>query len=107
MPTSSPKQSGTFRFTFNGNLIAELGEESISNPAVAIAELIKNAYDAGSTHVSLDFQDITKHNTRIVIADDGVGMSLTDIKERFMEVGSPHKKDVVRTPELNRVPVGA
>ncbi len=100
-------KTGNFRFTFNGNMIAELGEESISNPNVAIAELIKNAYDADGTQVSLDFLELNKHNTTIRISDDGVGMSLTDIKDRFMDVGSPHKKDIVRTPEQDRVPVGA
>lgn len=107
MPKSTPKQTGTFRFTFNGNLIAELGEESISNPAIAIAELIKNAYDADAIQVALGFQDLNKHNTTIKVTDDGIGMSLTDIKDRFMDVGSPHKKSVARTPELQRVPVGA
>lgn len=98
---------GDFRFTFNGNMIVELGEESISNPNVAIAELIKNAYDADSTQVSLEFIDLEKHSTSIRISDDGVGMDYADIKDRFMDIGSPHKKVVVKTPEQERVPVGA
>lgn len=96
-----------YRFTFNGNLIAELGEESISNPNVAIAELIKNSYDADATQVDLEFADLNKHNTTIKVVDDGVGMGVTDIKSRFMDIGSPHKKGVVKTPEQKRVPVGA
>ena len=47
------KETGTFRFTFNGNIITELGEESISNSNIAVAELIKNAYDANSEKVFL------------------------------------------------------
>jgi hypothetical protein len=107
MARKNKTEAGSFRFTFNGNLIAELGEESISNPNIAIAELLKNAYDADSTQVLLQFQNIEKHNTTLRLVDDGVGMSLTDIKDRFMDVGSPHKKGIDRTPELDRVPVGA
>ncbi len=96
-----------FRFTFNGNIITELGEESISNPNVAMAELIKNAYDADSTNVSVDFLDKEKHNASIKISDDGIGMGLSDIKDRFMDIGSPHKRAIVKTDTYHRVPVGA
>jgi len=101
------EQTGKFRFTFNGNIITELGEESISNSNIAIAELIKNAYDANSEQVSFEFVNLGKHNTTIRIVDGGVGMGLTDIKDKFMDIGSPHKKDIVKTPEYNRVSVGA
>jgi len=101
------KETGTFRFTFNGNIITELGEESISNSNIAVAELIKNAYDANSEKVFLEFVNLDKHNTSIRIVDEGVGMGLTDIKDKFMDVGSPHKKDIVKTPVFDRVPVGA
>jgi hypothetical protein len=98
---------GDSRFAFNGNLIAELGEESISNDNVAIAELIKNSYDADSSSVDLSFLEIEKHNASISIEDDGKGMDIIDIKDRFMEIGSPHKKDISKTDIYNRVPVGA
>ncbi len=101
------KQIDDYRFTFNGNLITELGEESISNPNVAIAELVKNSYDADATQVNLEFTDLSKHNTTIKVADDGTGMGITDIKNRFMDIGSPHKKGITKTPEQKRVPVGA
>jgi len=100
-------QAGTFRFTFNGNIISELGEESISNPNIAIAELIKNAYDANSTQVSFEFVNLGKHNTSIRISDDGTGMELTDIKDKFMDIGSPHKKSIIKTQKYDRIPVGA
>lgn len=98
---------GDSRFTFNGNLVTELGEESISNDNIAIAELIKNSYDADSASVSLNFSDVEKHGASISIEDDGIGMNFIDIKDRFMEIGSPHKKGISKTGIYNRVPVGA
>ncbi len=98
---------GSSRFTFNGNIIAEIGEESISNPNIAIAELIKNSYDADATRVEVKFDNLGKHNSKIIILDDGVGMDYSEIKDRWMDIGSPHKSEIQRTEENNRIPVGA
>ncbi len=98
---------GASRFTFNGNIINEIGEESISNPFVAIAELIKNSYDADSKQVVVKFHNIGKHNTKLIISDDGIGMDSDDIKDKWMDIGSPHKKEIGKTDEEHRIPVGA
>jgi hypothetical protein len=95
------------RFTFNGNIIAEIGEESISNPTIAIAELIKNSYDADAKKVDINFINLGKSNAKIVIQDDGVGMDDSQIRDRWMDIGSPHKRDLEETPENHRIPVGA
>lgn len=95
------------RFTINGNIITEIGEESISNPFIAIAELIKNSYDADAKQVVLNFENLGKHNTKIIIADDGVGMDFIEIRDKFMDIASPHKKEAEKTDEHNRVPTGA
>lgn len=101
------EEIGPSRFTFNGNIIKELGEESISNPYIAVAELIKNSYDADSKVVEINFLNIDKHNPKITIADDGLGMDSSEIKDKWMDIGSPHKKSMGRTKENNRIPVGA
>jgi len=103
----NPENLGPSRFTFNGNIISEIGEESISNPFIAIAELIKNSYDADSHQINLNFLNLDKHNPKIVLSDDGVGMDSSQIKDRWMDVGSPHKKEISITPENKRIPVGA
>ncbi len=101
------EELGPNRFTFNGNIITEIGEESISNPFIAIAELIKNSYDADSKNVNLEFQNLGKHNPKIIVRDDGVGMDSAQVKDKWMDIGSPHKKEIEKTPENNRIPVGA
>jgi hypothetical protein len=102
-----PEELGPSRFTFNGNIITEIGEESISNPFIAIAELIKNSYDADATKVNIEFQNLGKHNSKIIISDDGTGMDSSQIKDKWMDIGSPHKKELEKTSENNRIPVGA
>jgi len=98
---------GANRFTFNGNIINEIGEESISNPFIAIAELIKNSYDADSKQILLKFSNIGKHNPQISLSDDGIGMDGDDIKNKWMDIGSPHKSEIEKSSEQGRIPVGA
>ena len=48
--------SGSFVFKPRARLIKTIGEELISNDNVAITELVKNSYDAGSPIVEITFQ---------------------------------------------------
>lgn len=65
-----------------------LGRDLIVNDYIAILELVKNSYDAYATLVEIRFED-----DRIVISDNGKGMSLTDIKEKWLFVGFSAKRD--------------
>lgn len=98
---------GSHRFTFNGNIIPEIGGESISNPNIAIMELVKNSFDAEADSVHIELKDIEKRNASIKITDNGSGMDPSAIKDNFMDIGSPHKREIDRTPEYERIPVGA
>lgn len=102
-----PETIAPSRFTFNANIINEIGEESISNPFIAIAELIKNSYDADSQQVSINFSNLDKHNKKIIISDDGIGMDSDQLNSKWLDIGSPHKKAESETQIYERVPVGA
>lgn len=96
-----------FRFKISGNLIKELGEESISNPNVAILELVKNAYDANAEKVEIDITAINNpDNAKLIISDDGEGMNYDEIENKWMVIASPHKSKITKT-QKDRIPVGA
>ncbi len=78
---------GKVRFTVDAALLRELGERLVGKPHVALAELIKNAYDADATLVELTVQP-----DRIVVADNGHGMDLKAFRDYWMRIGSPHKE---------------
>ncbi len=94
-------------------LLTMLGDQLIKNERIALVELIKNAYDADADRVEVrfeDFGDDLTHddNSRIVVQDDGVGMSLDIIKTRWMNPAAPQKyldkqKGRRKTPERKRV----
>ncbi len=51
--------------------------EVIERPAAAVKELVENAIDAGSTKIDIDIRDGGK--SRIVISDNGCGMSAEEL----------------------------
>lgn len=75
-------------FTVDAALLQELGERLVGKPHIALAELIKNSYDADATEVTIKLEP---DDDRIVVTDNGHGMNFTEFKDFWMRVGSPHK----------------
>ncbi len=74
------------RFSVDSALLRELGERLVGAPYIALAELIKNSYDADASRVDIKFGE-----GRIDVSDDGHGMDYGEFRDRWMRVGSPHK----------------
>ena len=75
------------KFKVSTGLKTVLGSELITDDEVAIFELVKNSFDANASRVSLHFS----HNS-IVIADNGDGMSLNDINDKWLMVAYSSKR---------------
>ena len=94
-------------------LLTMLGEQLLKNERVALVELIKNSYDADAGRVDLTFQGFaddmtTKPGARIVVRDDGSGMTPETVQKSWMNPATPikfmaKKKGQWLTPERNRV----
>ncbi len=65
-----------------------LGKDLIVDKNIAIFELVKNAYDACAKRVDIHISD-----EKIVITDDGDGMDIHDIKDKWLYVGYSEKVD--------------
>lgn len=76
------------KFKVSSGLKNILGRDLITSDNIAILELVKNSYDAHATKV-----DITFKVDSITIADNGKGMSLSDIQQKWLFVGYSAKKD--------------
>ena len=74
------------RFAVDSALLRELGERLVGQPHVALAELIKNSYDADATAVQIRI-----HPNSMEISDNGQGMNLSEFRRFWMRIGSPHK----------------
>lgn len=93
-------------FRVRGKLARLLGRESLSNPAVAICELIKNSYDADATEVSIEFENVKSAGGQIRITDNGVGLTLDEIEKTWMTVATDGKEKQPYTAKLKRRKIG-
>ncbi|OQB31724.1 MAG: Swarming motility regulation sensor protein RssA [Bacteroidetes bacterium ADurb.Bin174] len=97
-------------------LLTMLGEQLIKNEQIALAELIKNSYDADADWVKISFVDfgienlnkmIIKPESKIVIEDNGHGMTPEIIEKSWMNPATPNKRvesgTEKRTEEKRRV----
>ncbi|MEO6328991.1 MAG: ATP-binding protein, partial [Ginsengibacter sp.] len=99
----------SLRWRFDVNTFRLLGRELITDRITAVFELVKNSYDANATNVSIDFFNISTKNpeSKIVISDNGVGMSFEDIRDKWMVVGTNSKRiKLISDPPFNRKFVG-
>ncbi|HEY4177969.1 MAG TPA: sensor histidine kinase [Kofleriaceae bacterium] len=85
------------KFTVDTHLFRELGELLVGRDSTALVELIKNAYDADATKLSVYGQHLgTKGRGLIRLVDDGVGMNRTDFEQGFLRVASRRKEEGAR-----------
>jgi len=75
-------------FTIDSALLRELGERLVGKPHIALAELVKNSYDADARQV-----EIRMLPDRIEIRDNGHGMTFEEFQNFWMRIGTPHKQE--------------
>jgi Histidine kinase-, DNA gyrase B-, and HSP90-like ATPase len=96
------------RWRFDVHAFRLLGRDLITDRVTALFELVKNSYDADATEVVVEFYNtktITEHS-KIIIRDNGEGMSLEDIENKWMVVGTNSKRTRTHSLKFNRRLVG-
>lgn len=102
-------QKKSVSFKFSGKMARLLGRESVSSDVVALFELIKNAYDADAEKVDVLFENFTVDNgknAKIVIQDNGYGMDVDSIENKWMVIGTDDKERHPFTEYKNRRVIG-
>jgi Histidine kinase-, DNA gyrase B-, and HSP90-like ATPase len=85
--------SGIAHLRPRARIIRLIGDELISDEPVALVELVKNSYDADATQVTIRFlSDEAGEVSRIVVEDDGVGMTVDTVINSWFEPGTATKK---------------
>lgn len=74
------------------NILNLLGDELIGSDSLAIFELVKNSYDADAQEVTISFVDLNTPNQKIIIEDDGCGMTAEIIHKVWLVIGTNYKK---------------
>jgi signal transduction histidine kinase len=96
---------GKASFSVSSRVALQLGRESISSSITAIVELVKNSYDADAEEVAVRFANLGQENVFLVIEDNGDGMSVDDLRDNWMVIGTANKS-VRRKTKKQRVYTG-
>lgn len=92
--------AGKAQMRARARLVKLIGDELISDEPVALVELVKNAYDADANVVNVVFEgDDLDNLNRIIVEDDGYGMCLDDILNKWLEPGTISKRGKELTPK--------
>ena len=89
-----------------------IGEQSVSDRVQAVIEIVKNSYDADALNCTVRFfarsggSGTLVHIDKIVISDDGIGMTKDDIKNKWMRLATDSKIKDNKSPKFGRTVSG-
>jgi signal transduction histidine kinase len=91
------REGKRLNFRVSPQVLAPLGMEQLHDPALAVLELVKNSWDANATRVEID---IKRGGDRpfISVCDNGDGMGLDEFRDRWLVIGSSHKRGLAKAP---------
>ena len=90
-----------YSMSMDMNVLNHLGLNLYSNTSAVVSEVVANSWDADSSKV-----EITLEPDKIIIKDNGCGMNLQDINQKYLCVGHQKRiKDAV-TPKYKRHVMG-
>lgn len=84
------------------DVLQHLGLNLYSNVPAVLSEIVANAWDADAKNVRVTWDG----RDRIVIEDDGIGMTRDDIIDRFLLVGYQRRREQQGATPLGRSPMG-
>ena len=103
--------SKKLKFRPYARLLTMLGDQLIKNERIALVEVIKNSYDADASWVKVTFEGFTPDfgataDSKIIIEDDGLGMTREVIENHWVNPATPVKllaKETRPTTKKGRV----
>lgn len=98
--------SDEVRFSVDAQHINRLGLELVGKQETAVSELIKNAYDADATEVLVEFENYKDKGGRLVISDNGNGMTSDVIRRSWMRLSTDEKNEFPTSPIFKRLRAG-
>ena len=90
-----------FQMSINLQVLNHLGLNLYSNTSAVLSEVVANAWDADAKEVSIEI-----NSDSISITDNGTGMNLSDINNKFLTVGYQKRSESGLSPTLHRPVMG-
>ena len=92
--------------SFEPATIEHLGVKMYTNLSPALAEMIANSYDACAGNVSIRIYDSDPDDKKIIIEDDGIGMSFEEVNQYFLRIGRNRRKEGLKETQCDRIATG-
>lgn len=92
-----------YKLTISQGVLEELGLNLYSSVPAVLSEIVANSYDANAKVVEIGLDIGAK---RIVITDDGIGMTPDDLQERYLTVGYRRRDDAEAKKLAKRAVMG-
>ena len=100
--------------TFSGEIkvasriVDYLSSGLYNSPAACLKELVNNSYDADASNVDVF---VKPDADRIVVSDDGVGLSRAEFERHFKRISESHKRDdddstTSGRPKIGKIGIG-
>ena len=89
--------------TISLNVLKHLGIGLYSNIPAVLSEAVANAWDADAEHVTITTQ---RKPRRIIIEDDGDGMSVDDVNYKYLHIGYERRVEEKGATKEGRRPMG-
>jgi len=83
----------TISMEFDMNTIVHLGLNAYSTLPPVLGELVANCWDADAKTVLIKLIDQDEDNKKIIVTDNGHGMTLDDINHKLLRIGRNRRKD--------------
>lgn len=91
----------SLKFSIANNAVTHLGRNLYSTTPPALAELVANSYDAYATRVDIHLSDDS-----ISIVDNGKGLSLEELENKYAIIGSEKQMEIPFNGLSERKPMG-
>ena len=94
MNTGVDPSRDPYQMEFDVCTIKHLGLQMYSTLPPVIGELVANGWDANATKVEIEIPEkpIDEQTSKIVIRDDGMGMSDEDVRDKYLIVGRDRRE---------------
>ena len=94
------------KFKISPRILDHLGVAAYTSLKKCLAELCSNSYDADANNIWIELPAIFNSESKIIIRDDGNGMSADDLDKKYLFIGYDRREHGDLSPKKQRLIIG-
>ncbi len=80
-------------FSVSPRILDHFGIQTYDSIKKSLVELASNSYDADATEVRISLPDQIEQNSKIILEDNGAGMSTKEFQEHYLQIGRNRRQE--------------